>query len=232
MSLQTINNGASDNDASAEKIRLAFEKVKSMFSEIYGKIPFELAGEQGKILVVKATEDGFELVALSGGGDMLSSNNLSDIINGEQARLNLGLGSAATSDSSDFATSAQGAKADSALQGLGAGDGISIDATDPLNPIITNTETDVTVQSGEFNPASGILTVTLTNLSTVDIDLAAYTVLKIDGYEVKKGNGNTDYENIEVGDYCFGWESDTHVSFKVTGIPYLTNRDLAINISI
>ncbi len=36
----------------------------------------------------------------------------------------------------DFATAAQGTKADSALQSIVAGDNVSVDATDPLNPVI------------------------------------------------------------------------------------------------
>lgn len=49
------------------------------------------------------------------------------------------LGTAATQDSSAFASAAQGTKADSAVQQLQAGTGISIDATDPQKPIVTAT---------------------------------------------------------------------------------------------
>src|SRR5690606_30000508 len=47
---------------------------------------------------------------------LFAALNLSDLDDPEQARANLGLGSAATEDSSAFATAAQGAKADTALQ--------------------------------------------------------------------------------------------------------------------
>lgn len=50
-----------------------------------------------------------------------------------------GLGTAAEANTTDFATAAQGAKADSALQSVVAGSGISVNVTDPQNPIITAT---------------------------------------------------------------------------------------------
>lgn len=49
-------------------------------------------------------------------GALLANNNLSDLQNAAAARTNLGLGTAATTASTDYATSAQGALADSALQ--------------------------------------------------------------------------------------------------------------------
>lgn len=47
------------------------------------------------------------------------------------------LGTAAAQNSTAFATAAQGAKADSALQSIVAGSNISINNTDPRNPVIT-----------------------------------------------------------------------------------------------
>jgi len=49
-------------------------------------------------------------------GALLATNNLSDLNNTATARTNLGLGTAATTASSAYATAAQGTKADSALQ--------------------------------------------------------------------------------------------------------------------
>jgi hypothetical protein len=59
-----------------------------------------------------------------GSGDLLSTNNLSDLTSASTARTNLGLGTAATTASTDYATAAQGALADSALQ--------SFTETDPV----------------------------------------------------------------------------------------------------
>ena len=59
-------------------------------------------------------------------GALLSANNLSDLANVAAARTNLGLGTAATTASTDYATAAQGALADSALQS--ADIGVSVQA--------------------------------------------------------------------------------------------------------
>ena len=58
------------------------------------------------------------------------ASNLSDLNNTATARTNLGLGTAATQDSTAFATAAQGATADSALQNITSTDG-SVTITSP-----------------------------------------------------------------------------------------------------
>jgi hypothetical protein len=243
MAKQVINNGAFDNDPSAEKVRLAFGKVNANFTEIYDAIPIdpaELVGQAGKILVINPGEDGYAIAAAPGGGDMLSANNLNDVANVSQARINLGLGTAAVrnlvdednmvSNSDTLIPSQQSVKAyvDNSIPAFTAGAGIELVG----GTAITNTSLADNIDTIVFNPADGILTITLESTATATVDLSAYTVLIIDGYQVKKGSGNTDLDDIEVGDYCVGWESDTYVAFKVTGLPYLSNRDFAINNSI
>ena len=61
-------------------------------------------------------------------GALLQGNNLSDVLDAATARTNLALGTAATTASADYATAAQGALADSALQA--AGIGVSVQAYD------------------------------------------------------------------------------------------------------
>ena len=58
---------------------------------------------------------------ISGTGYLATANNLSDLTSVGSARTNLGLGTAATTASTDYATAAQGALADSALQSADIG---------------------------------------------------------------------------------------------------------------
>ena len=55
-------------------------------------------------------------ISASGSGALLTSNDLSDLASASSARVNLGLGSAATTASTDYATAAQGALAATATQ--------------------------------------------------------------------------------------------------------------------
>lgn len=60
------------------------------------------------------------------------------------------------------------------------------------------------------------------------------TKLVIDGFVVDKGAGNTNDSSIEVGDYCYGWDGDEYVAFKVNALPYTdeANVSYAIKSSI
>ena len=75
-------------------------------------------------------------VSLSGA--LLATNNLSDVSDTATARTNLGLGSAATTASTDYATSAQGTLADSAVQ---PADNVST-LTNDAGYLTSYTETD------------------------------------------------------------------------------------------
>jgi hypothetical protein len=58
----------------------------------------------------------WQVTANAASGDLVSTNNLSDLTSPATARTNLGLGTAATTASTDYATAAQGTLADTAVQ--------------------------------------------------------------------------------------------------------------------
>lgn len=236
MALQVINNGSFDFDPSAEKVRVSMDKIKAMFSEIYGAVPFDFTTKSGFILAVNGTEDGYTLVSASGLGDMLGGNNLVELTNAAAARGNLGLGTAAVSNTTDFATTAQGAKADSALQGItvGAG-GLTVDVTDPQNPILDVALNAVFVNGISFDASTGILSLSRNGAAALTLNLSAYTVLKIDGFTVEKAAGNTNLTTIEVNDIIEGNLSPTvFIKSRVNALPYTTdtNRTDFINSDI
>ena len=114
-------------------------------------------------------------------GALLASNNLSDLANTTTARTNLGLGTAATTDATDYATAAQGALADSALQSetdpvFTASDAAGITSTD-----ITNWDTAY----GWGNHASaGYLTSETYTGTVTSVDMTVPTGLSVSGNPV------------------------------------------------
>lgn len=82
---------------------------------------------------------------VSAAGVLLAANNLSDLVSVSTARTNLGLGTAATTASTDYATAAQGAKADTALQ--------SYTETDPV--YVASSWYSTTNNSSNWNTAYG-----------------------------------------------------------------------------
>mgnify|MGYP006280025709 CR=1 FL=1 len=86
---------------------------------------------------------------VSGADFLARTNNLNDLTNAATARTNLGLGTAAVESASNFATSAQGAKADTALQPSD----ISV-TVQPYNPdLLDAADIGVTVQGYDSNTA-------------------------------------------------------------------------------
>ena len=112
----------------------------------------------------------------AGTGDLLSTANLSDLADIPTARTNLGLGTAATTDAADYATSAQGTLANSALQSE------DIDTLAELNAIVG----DATLDS-----SSDARTPTAHTHTASDIDAEA----SVDGYVLTSdGAGNAAWE--------------------------------------
>jgi hypothetical protein len=96
-------------------------------------------------------------------GAMLSVNNLSDVQSVSTSRTNLGLGTAATTDATDYATAAQGALADTALQDGDTVSSITLTTAD----INGGTIDGVTI--GGASAGAGTFT-TLTTGSTVTLN--------------------------------------------------------------
>ena len=164
-----------------------------------------------------------------GAGDLLAANNLSDVANAGTSRTNLGLGTAATTASSDYATSAQGTKADSATQ---PGDNISTLTNDsnfidssgaPVQSVAGRTGT-VTVDAGDLTDGNFDGTAILGfDASINDQTGTAYTLLAGDnGKVVVLNNGSavtvTVPSGLGAGFNCsFVQKGAGQVSFSASG---------------
>jgi hypothetical protein len=118
------------------------------------------------------------LVAAAPQGDLLASNNLSDVASAGTSRTNLGLGTAATTASTDYATAAQGTLADSATQ---PGDNISTLTND--SNFIDSSGAPVQSVAGR----TGTVTLSNTDVSglgtaaTLDVGTSANNIVQLNG---------------------------------------------------
>ena len=107
---------------------------------ITGALYFDTTSDSMKVYSGSAWLDAYATLS----GALIATNNLSDLNNVSTARTNLGLGTAATTDASAYATAAQ---ADQTVSLTGAG-ATSISGTYP-NFTITSTDTNTTYSVGD-----------------------------------------------------------------------------------
>ena len=146
---------------------------------------------------------------VSGSGFLVVNNNLSDLQSASTARTNLGLGTAATTATTDYATAAQGTKADTAIQAADLGTAAYTATTDyataaqgtkadsAVQPNTSPTFTGATFSGGTANGVaylngSKVLT-SGTNL-TYGTGGGAYGLVAVAGgvstIDLKSGGGN------------------------------------------
>jgi hypothetical protein len=111
-------------------------------------------------------------------GALIATNNLSDLNNVATARTNLGLGTAATTASTDYATAAQGALADTALQSFTETNDLTAAVTWANVPDANITESSVTQHEAALSITEG----QISNLGA-DIVLDSDIGVSVQGYD-------------------------------------------------
>ena len=124
---------------------------------ITGALYFDTTSDSMKVYSGSSWLDAYASLS----GALIATNNLSDLNNAGTARTNLGLGTAATTDASAYATAAQ---ADQTVSLTGAG-ATSISGTYP-NFTITSTDTNTTYSVGD----GGLTEINFTSADNTKLD--------------------------------------------------------------
>jgi hypothetical protein len=159
------------------------------------------------------------LVAAAPQGDLVASNNLSDVASAGTARTNLGLGTAATTASSDYATAAQGALADSATQPGDLGTAASQDVGTSASNVV---QLDGTAKLPAVDGSQ------LTNLPGGSVDGTQVTSTGENGgtkFLREDGDGTCSFQTVSITDENLRGTDNPHIgafpnqSFLVTDNP-------------
>lgn len=148
------------------------------------------------------------------------SNNLSDLASASSARTNLGLGTAATTASTDYATAAQGSLADSAVQ---PGDLATVATTGAYSDLTGKP----TLFSGAYDDLTGKPTIP-TNIN----DLGDVTITSASNGQVLSYNGTAWVNSTASGSGTVtSVDMTVPTGLSVSGNPVTTSGTLAITYS-
>jgi Cu/Ag efflux protein CusF len=126
------------------------------------------------------------------------------------------LGTAASQDTTAFATAAQGTKADSAIQSVVAGTNVTVDDTDPLNPVVSASGSGGAVDSVNSQTGDVVLDADdIDDTSTTNKFTTSSDITKLSGIE--SGADVTDATNVAAAGAIMDGDFSTNGLMKRTG---------------